>query len=133
MTNWIWSIELNTDFRLKYQFQLFFTFLQVMDQIFQSKFFASQHVRSAIEVKLNQFQCFRSDAIKMMMDFIFIFHTVLTKGPTLYQVFLVIVFSAIFTFKFCLKLRINTVLTAFACLKITAKVFQDYLKKFKSL
>ena len=60
MTNRIWSIELNTNFRLKYQFQLFFTFLQVMDLIFQSKFFASRHVRSAIEVKLNQLQCFRS-------------------------------------------------------------------------
>ena len=46
-----------------------------MDLIFQSKFFASRHVRSAIEVKLNQLQCFRSEAIKMMMDFNFIFHT----------------------------------------------------------
>ena len=80
MTNWIWSIELNTNFRLKYQFQLFFTFLQVMDLIFQSKFFASRHVRSAIEIKLNQLQGFRLETIKMMMDFIFIFHTVLT-GP----------------------------------------------------
>ena len=80
MTNWIWSIELNTNFRLKYQFQLFFTFLQVMDLIFQSKFFASRHVRSAIEVKLNQLQGFSSEAKKMMIDFIFIFYTVLT-GP----------------------------------------------------
>ena len=51
-----------------------------MDLIFQSKFFASRHVRSAIEIKLNQLQGFRLETIKMMMDFIFIFHTVLT-GP----------------------------------------------------